>query len=200
MYTTRGYRQHSKENRKKSEYGQIIQRRPTFQIDNNPVVLDAYKKFIFSTMPRLLRTQLDTDTHEITLSEFSLSWSKSTSLQTIKAQLLSFASDIFNQYTEQGKYPISLELYAPNLYDTYEWFLLNKADSKKAVISFTHILIDTKGTLSWVFQYLIGYGYNVGLDETNTTIAIGLDVDNMTYSNPTKMKMHVNYFTFYNGN
>lgn len=200
MFTSRGYRQRSKENRKKSEYGQIIQRKPVFQIDNNPYVLDAYKQYILSTMPRMLRTQFDTDTHEITLSEFSISWSQSTALLTIKAALISFASDIFNQYKEQGKYPISLELYAPNLYDDYEWYLLNKESSKKAAIGFSHIIIDSKGTFSWVFQYLVGYGYDTFLDYDNSTLAIGLSVDHLTYSNPTKMKINVNYFTFYNGN
>lgn len=202
MYTTRGYRQHSKENRKKSEYGQIIQKKPTFQIDNNPVVLDAYKKFILSTMPRMLRTQLYTETHEIASSDFNLSWTSSNTLPSIQQQLIAFAAEVFNRYEALGKYPISLELYAPDLDDSFEWIQVGPASYPMVDARFIRIIIDIKGNLSWIQQpggpsEFKSFGAG---DISISDIKLGYNISNITYNNPSVMKVDVNYLTFYNGN
>lgn len=207
MYTTRGYRQHARENRKKSEYGQIIQRRPTFQIDNNPVVLDAYKQFIFSTMPKLLRTQLDSDTHEITLSEYTLSWTSSDKIDDILEALKAVAEDIFNQYESQGKYPISLELYSPNLIDSNGWWVSRPSSSPRIASANDSIIIDRMGHVSYT-QYGTGfYLYSnawTSADASLLTLAYGshtaVDPPSITFGSPLKMKADVYFLQFYNGN
>lgn len=205
MFTSRGYRQHSKENRKKSQSGQIIQRKPVFQIDNNPVVLDAYKQFILSTMPRLLKTQLGNDTHEITLSEFTLTWNQNTTIDDIQDALRTFTVDIFNQYESQGKYPISLELSSPNLSDSNSW-VTTSTWNNGSYSFYKSIIIDRMGNLSYT-QYgngFLDYAYGeYSSSESNLTLAYGPQQStqpSISYGNPTKMKVDVYFLTFYNGN
>lgn len=204
MFTSRGYRQRSKENRKKSEYGQIIQRKPVFQIDNNPYVLDAYKQYILSTMPRLLRTQLSNETHEITLSEFSLSWELTTNVPDILVQLKSFASNVFDQYESQGKYPLSLELYKPNLDVELEWVMVNISTTRRLLAKFSRIIIDRFGKVSWMLEKGVqsdfaAFQSTYYYDISEMTLAYG-PMDHLVYSNPPKMLMDVNFYTFYNSN
>ena len=182
MFTTRGYRQAKRENKYKSRQGQIIQKKPVFTIDNNPYVLEQYRKFLFGssstpTPPTPKEPTFDSDTHSITLSEFILSWTSTTDLDAIFSQLTQFAVNIFAQYTTDGKYPISLELYSPGLDDTNGWKFTNEpGGSYSYFIIFPKIIIDRLGNISTTQNLdstILYTGGSGTLNKSNMTLGYG---------------------------
>lgn len=213
MFTTRGYRQTKRENRNKSRQGQIIQQKPVFQIDNNPYVLEQYRKFLFGSqsshapLPDLLVPTLESNESVVTLADYSLSWTTSEDLGTIYNRLNAFTNTVFTQISSQGKYPVSLELYSPGD-DGNGWRLANdNPTSATVVIPFSMIIIDRLGNLTfkqnWSYSdTLLMTSAAVEKNRVNLTLGYGPmnTVTTVTLGNPTAMRISVNYFTFYNSN
>lgn len=208
MFTSRGWRKSSRENKKYSKTGQIIQKKPVFQIDNNPVVLDAYKKFILDTMPKtLLVGHIHKDTVTVTLSDYNLSWIQTTLLADIYSDLLEFAGNIFLSYQNEGKQAVSLTLYSPNS-DDNGWTIMPNyyypsAPSIPIFEKFNQMFIDTEGNLSFN-QYGDGtYNYASTATQNNKQYAtIGYaplsGTSSPTFGSPISMKMDVYYYKIYN--
>lgn len=200
MYTTRGYRRASRENSNLSRQGQIIQKKPGFQIDNNPVVLDAYKRYIIQGKS-LFSNNVYHDAYTVTLSDYSLSWTQSSTLSSITDDLKEFAQDIFNRLELQGKFPLSLELSQPNLNEGNGWSVC----SNYLVLNYpplferiNEIIIDRLGNLSFTQYTNSSYAYctaqQIALAPSTTTLGIiGLDSGYPTYGSPSTMKMDVYY-------
>lgn len=204
MFTSRGYRQYSKENKKYSRQGQIIQRKPVFQIDNNPVVLDAYKKFILDTLPKpLLKPKINKDSATVILSDYDLSWNQSNSLSDIYSDLLAFAGKIFISYQNQSKSPVSLVLYSPNVDDTKGWAIMAPLDQGTVQLweKINSIIIDTQGNLSFTQYGHHDYAYARqihSINDTWGTLGYGnfSGTGNPTYGSPLSMKMDVYYLNY----
>lgn len=204
MYTSRGYRRASKENSKYSKQGQIIQKKPSFQIDNSPVVLDAYKKY-FMQGKKLLTGNVLQESYTITLSDVSLSWTQNSSFATIKAALKEFAQDVFNKLELQGKFALSLELSQPDLDDDNGWSICSNylvLDNPGLFERINEIIIDRVGNISFTQYGESAYAYCTQgrqfIDPSTTTLGvIGLESGYPTYGSPSTMKMDVYYLESY---
>ena len=203
MYTSRGYRHASKENKKYSRQGQIIQRKPEFQIDNNPVVLDAYKRYLMGG-EILLRPIKLTDTYNCTLSEFNLSWTSSTMITQIQSKLKDFANEMFTRMQSLNRYPISLELTYPGLNESYAWWVTRVSVNTRIGGVYDSIIIDRFGNFSYK-QFGSGYllysnAWTSG-KEDNLTLAYGEqtgDPPSISFGNPSRMQVEISYFPFFN--
>lgn len=206
MYTTRGYRNSSREHRKHSHQGQIIQRKPRVQIDNNPVVLEAYRKFFMGTVPQnLLLPHSFKDSFYANLADYGLIWTQSILISQIEQYFKDFSQLIFSQYEQTGKFPISLELYSPNLDDTYGWIIKDNSTiaSNGVAGMFTSIIVDRMGNVSYTQKQVnnLFQAYNVYYTVTgnNATLAYGILSSNTPrwYGNPTQMKIDIHYYTIW---
>lgn len=202
MFTSRGYRQTKRENRNKSRQGQIIQQKPVFQIDNNPVVLDAYRKFILGSVPeKLLQPEFHQSHFDIDLSERDLSWTQQDNIEVIQTKLLNFAQDIFNQIQRLGNYPISLAIYSPNLNDSAVWSVMSNSSTLSQIFTYGYynsIIIDREGNLSFS-QYNLDYYFiaNGTKYEKANNLTLGYNAassyGNPVYGNPAAFKVSVYY-------
>ena len=202
MYTSRGYRRASKENKKYSRQGQIIQKKPEFQIDNNPVVLDAYKRYLMGG-EILLRPIKLTDSFNCTLSEFNLTWTSSTMITQIQTKLKNFANDIFTRMQSLNRYPISLELKYPELEESSAWWVSKLTSNSRIAGVYDIIIIDRFGNVSYK-QFGSGYllysnAWTSG-NEDNLTLAYGAqsgDPPSISFGNPSQMVVDISYFPFF---
>lgn len=204
MFTSRGYRHSKRENRHVSRQGQIIQQKPSFQIDNNPLVVEAYKKFILGG-EILLRPIKLKEEFICTLSEFDLTWTSSNLIESIKTKLVNFAEDIFQRFKAINRYPISLELYSPNSISDNVWsvqYIYSSSNQPYILANYNKIIIDIQGNLSFSQNYTVGYYQRstgtYSADSNYLTLGYGLRSQNTrSTGNPATMVMDVYYFPFF---
>lgn len=203
MFTSRGYRHAKKENKHHSRQAQIIQQKPVFQIDNNPYVIEQYRKFILGDS-KYIKPDMFKNEFDVTLSYYNLSWTQQTLIPQIMAQLESFAENLFNSYRQLGRFPISLELFSPNLDDSLAFTVSSTAMSsiyQQFAASFGSILIFPGGTISFT-QNFLGYYYvtrtGTAYNYNNLTLGYGSKSDQPTrhYGNPDTMKAIIYYYNY----
>ena len=202
MYTSRGYRRSSRENQKVSRQGQIIQKKPAFQIDNNPVVIDAYKRYIMQGRTFIIGDRFQNSFY-VNLADYSLTWTAETTIGNILSKFVNFAGVIFDQLTATGSYAISLELYSPNLEDSHAWWISKVSSNSRIAAAIDVIFVDRMGNVTFK-QIGNEYWYysNAWTSGTPSNLTLGYggqtgDPIPITFGNPTQMKVDVNYYKIF---